>query len=91
MQNLSFNYGFIDKIPAACYNGSVITTSTRRDVKGEKAMFDRLIASIVTADFFRKAVGRDRTHERVPKRRAQETIPDITVLAAICREGISVE
>lgn len=50
-------------------------------------MFDRLIASIVTADFFRGVSGRD----RVPKRRVQETIPDITVLAAICREGISIE
>lgn len=51
-------------------------------------MFDRLIASVVTAEFFRKGMpGRERT----PKRRSQETIPDITVLAAICREGISVE
>ena len=51
-------------------------------------MFDRLIASIVTAEFFRTGTpGRERT----PKRRAQETIPDIAVIAAICREGISVE
>ena len=51
-------------------------------------MIDRLIASIMTAEFFRKGMpGRERT----PKRRPQETIPDITVLAAICREGISVE
>ena len=94
MQNLSFNYGFIDKKRAVCYNNTVITTywllrrqEAMKMVKGEK-MFDRLIASIVTAEFFRKGMpGRERT----PKRRSQETIPDITVLAAICREGISVE
>ena len=87
MQNLSFNYGFIDKKRAVCYNKTVITTYWLLRRQGEK-MFDRLIASIVTAEFFRKGMpGRERT----PKRRSQETIPDITVLAAICREGISVE